>query len=294
MLGAGATWLGSPALADDPRDPEADAGAIEEQARKVGLAPFRSVESKHYRVLGDAPELYLKQTLGGCESVATDFFSHYQAQGFEVERPKGKLTAVAFSSLLSFANFLEIRPNPNIGGRYERVSNRLYVYRSGHLNVVFLAHEATHQLAFNVGLLERLGDLPHSISEGIAQYGEMRKADVASSPGRINSMRLTDLAHKQRRGAAWIPLDRLIAEDGPLRGSAGFDTTILAYAQSWLLVYHLMKDPDMLPKFRDYLKAIRPRRDSKHRLDDARQHLGDLDLLDKDLRRLSVRLQKSI
>ena len=68
---------------------------------------------------------------------------------------------------------------------------------------------------------------------------------------------------------------------------------ILAYAESWLLVYHLMKEPDLLPKFRDYLKAIRPRRDPKNRLDDARAYLGDLDQLDKDLRRLSIKLLKT-
>jgi Protein of unknown function (DUF1570) len=305
LLGVGASWLASAVRADGPRDldPEADVKAIEEQARKVGLAAFSSVESPNYRVIGDAPAVYLKLTLEDCEAVSADFFRYYQAEGFEVERPKARLTAVAFANLRSYAAFLGSKVDSSNGGRYDRASNRLYVFdyrpnganlnlRAGHLNQVFLAHEATHQLAFNSGLLDRPGDVPRAISEGIALFGEIRKPNGPSPPGRLNSMRLTDLAHKQRQ-VPWIPLPRLIAEDGPIDGKAGFEAMLLAYAQSWLLVYHLMKEPDLLPKFRDYLKAIRPRRDSKNRLDDARAHLGDLDSLDKDLKRLSIKLLKA-
>src|SRR6185437_12638925 len=83
LLGTGASWLASMARADElPNlDPETEAKAIEEQGRKAGLAPFRSVESKHYRVMGDAPEGYLKLTLGDCEAVSVDFFEYYRAQG---------------------------------------------------------------------------------------------------------------------------------------------------------------------------------------------------------------------
>src|SRR5947209_6835590 len=79
LLGAGATWLASRARADGPPDldPEADAKAIEERARKAGLAPFRSVESERYRVIGDAPDKYLKLTLGDCDAVSADFFAYY-------------------------------------------------------------------------------------------------------------------------------------------------------------------------------------------------------------------------
>ena len=293
-------------LGDNPLDldPEADTRAIEEQARKAGLGPFRSVESKNYRVIGDAPEKYLKLILGDCEAVATDYFAYYQGQSFEVERAKGRLTAVAFAGLRNYAAFLGKKPDPANGGRYDRATNRLYVFdyrpigpdinlRAGHANLFFLAHETTHQLAFNSGLLDRSGDVPRAISEGIALFSEIRKPDGSSPPGRLNTMRLTDIAHKRREGARWIPLPRLLTEDGPIQGSAGFDTMILAYAQSWLFVYYLMKDPALLPKFRDYLKAIRPRRDAKSRLDDARVYLGDLDRLEQDIRRLSIKLLKA-
>jgi hypothetical protein len=68
---------------------------------------------------------------------------------------------------------------------------------------------------------------------------------------------------------------------------------LLAYAESWLLVDYSMKEPSRLLGFRAYLELIHGRRDGNRRLEDARRHLGDLDRLDEDLRRYSVRLLKS-
>lgn len=299
LLGSGA-WLA--ARADGPDD--ADARAIEDRARAAGLGAFRSAGSAHYRVVGDAPEVFLKLVLRDSEAVAADYFDYYRARGFAVERPPSRMTAVAFADVRSYAAFLGSPPDLDNGGRYDRRSNRLYVHdyrpdgqgigpRAGHLNLVVLAHEATHQLAFNTGLLERAGDVPRAVSEGIALLGEVRRPDGPSPPGRINAMRLTDLARKRRRGVAWIPIPRLLADDTLFDGPAGPDATLLAYAQAWLLVYHLMTDPALLSRARDYLAAIRPRRDPKGRAADARAHLGDLDRLDQDLRRLSVRLLKA-
>jgi hypothetical protein len=312
MLGAGAGAAGLAGLAGlaraegpaaDPKDPEADAWAIREQGRKAGLGPFRSIESRHYRVIGDATEPYLRLILGDCEAVAADFLGYYRARGFEVDRPSGRLTAVVLADARAFAAFLGKPPDLDNGGRYDRASNRLTVFdyrpsasrltlNAGFANRVFLAHEATHQLAFNTGLLDRSGDVPLCLSEGLAEFGEVRRPAGPSPPGRFNAVRLTDLARKRRQGVAWIPLPRLLGDDGPIQGSAGFDALILALAQGWLLAYHLMTDPALLPGFRGYLRAIRPRRDPARRLDDAREHLGDLDRLDDDLQRLSVRLLK--
>jgi hypothetical protein len=69
---------------------------------------------------------------------------------------------------------------------------------------------------------------------------------------------------------------------------------LLAYAQSWLLVHFLVKDPEHLPKFREYLKLLQSRTKADHRLDDAQAHFGDLDVLDRELRRYAIRLHRSI
>ena len=66
---------------------------------------------------------------------------------------------------------------------------------------------------------------------------------------------------------------------------------MLGYAQSWLLVHYLIKEPAALPRFRQYLQAIAPRVKSDRRIEDAQAHLGDLDQLDQELRRYAIRLQ---
>jgi hypothetical protein len=55
-----------------------------------------------------------------------------------------------------------------------------------------------------------------------------------------------------------------------------------------------MKEPEFSPKFRDYIKSIQSRTKADHRLEDAQAHLGDLDVLDRDLRRYAIRLQRSL
>jgi hypothetical protein len=66
----------------------------------------------------------------------------------------------------------------------------------------------------------------------------------------------------------------------------------LAYAEGWLLTHYLMSDPEGTRAFRRYLDTIRGRRDSDHRLEDARAALGDLDALDVALKRHSLTLLK--
>ena len=105
-------------------------------------------------------------------------------------------------------------------------------------------------------------------------------------------MRMDDLARIQRR-VPWIPVRELIGDDSVLlAGNAA--RIMLGYAQSWLLVHYLIKEPAALPRFRQYLQAIAPRVKSDRRIEDAQAHLGDLDRLDQELRRYAIRLQLSL
>ncbi len=56
-----------------------------------------------------------------------------------------------------------------------------------------LAHEATHQLCYNTGLLNPKGDTPAAIVEGLACYSEARRLRGRSEPGLLNSERLDSL-----------------------------------------------------------------------------------------------------
>jgi Protein of unknown function (DUF1570) len=154
-----------------------------------------------------------------------------------------------------------------------------------------LTHEATHQLSFNTGLFVRQGDHALSVVEGLAMYCERRRLFGASVPGQLNLRRLEELAHYQRR-TPWISVTDLLVDDRACFFTDS-DRRMLSYSESWLLVYHLMSDPDRLPQFRKYVRAIRTRKDPTRRLDDAREHFGDLARLDRELRQEAIRLQQS-
>jgi hypothetical protein len=140
-------------------------------------------------------------------------------------------------------------------------------------------------------LLKREGDVPVCIVEGLGTYGEARQPIGPSGLGRQNLRRLEDLAKIQRQ-IPWIPVKELLSDDSVLRAGKAV-RVLLGYAQSWLLVHYLMKTPAVLPKFREYLNVIASRTTKDHRLEDAQAHLGDLEVLDRELRRYSVRLLTS-
>jgi hypothetical protein len=155
-----------------------------------------------------------------------------------------------------------------------------------------LGHEATHQLTFNTGLLNRGGDVPRAVMEGLASYSETRGIHGRNAPGLVNGHLLDDLAHIRRR-LNWITATELLTDDSAAFGKT-LDQTLLGYAQGWILVHHLMTSPSRLTQFQAYLKTILARTDKNHRFDDAEGHFGDLDRLDQELRHDAIRLQQGL
>ncbi len=318
LAGAAAAWAGDACWADEPVPVQADEDlertAVEDRAKEAGLRALRIDRTNSYQAIGDAGDGFRSITLRDCEAVAAGYVEHYRAQGFEVTRPSRRLTVVTLADDKSFAAYLgkqeylmipSRNPAPNVHGTYNRQSNQLVVYdhralgpqlapRAGRENLLALAHEATHQLTFNTGLLQARGDVPACIYEGLAMYGENPKPTGPATPGQVNDMRLQDLAKTQRRRIPWITVSELLSNDRHFRGQAGDHRILLAYSESWLLVYYLMKGAPGPGVLRTYLDAIRRQNDPSRRLDDAKASLGDLDRLDRDLNRFSVRLLKSI
>jgi hypothetical protein len=318
LLGAAAACAGAwvPVRAEDPpRENEARAGRDEEQraveaiAAKAGLGRLRSSTTGHYLAIGDARDDFRASTLRDCEAVRADFLEHYRAKGFDLVEPEQRLTVVTLADERSFEAFLgkeEYTKNAEftLEGVYQLGANRLIVFdhrprgqqparRAARANRRTLAHEATHQLAYNTRLCNPNGDVPACIGEGLAMYGEVRDPAGGTPPGAINRERLDDLTSLLRQRFGWISLERLIGDDVLVRGSARGLQSLLAYDQSWLLVHFLMNNDFYTNRFCNYLKGIRMRRTAEHRLADARAHLGDLEGLDLELRVYAGRLQKS-
>jgi hypothetical protein len=293
-----------PEVKNDPAD--LAARELERVSARVRAVTNRSLQvaaSERYQAVGDASESFMKIAIADCEQIAQDFLDHYQAKGFKVERPARRMTVVAFRDerpFFEYARKFARKLPPNVSGFYTRGENSLVLYdsrnvpaiqRGGALtNMKNLAHEATHQLSYSAGLLNPKGDTPTAIIEGLACYGETRRLHGANEPGLLNSARLDDLAHVQRR-TKWITAADLFADDSPAAG-ANSDQMRLFYAESWILIYTLMRSPERLLEFQAYLTTIFPRVDKKNRVADAAKCFGDLDRLDQELRREAIRLQK--
>jgi Protein of unknown function (DUF1570) len=315
LTGALAAWVGASCRAGEPaqsqNEEDQERRQVEAIAAKAGLRSFGTTRSSHYLGIGDASDTFQSLTLRDCEALAADYLDYYQSQGFKVAMPAGRLTVIILTderSLTAFnrdgrsqTSLTEANRLTTVPGRYNSHTNRLVVLdlhavtsrRTGLLNLQLLAHEATHQLTFNTGLLNRRGDVPHSVGEGLAQYGEIRKTTGRTAPGQLHLRNLNTLATARRMDTPWYPVAQLLADDRPFLLDSFARLKNLAYAQAWLLIDYLMKDRSRLERFRAYLEAIRPRIDPEYRLDDAEKHLGDLDRLNQDLLTYFVKLNKS-
>ena len=310
-IGRATTWAGT--VQDDKEKDNEKRNGVEDAARELERAesgaraatkhPLQFATSDRYQAVGDASETFMKVALADCELIAQDFLDYYSARGFAVKPPARRMTVVAFRDerpFLEFARKSVGRVPPNVVGFYSRLENYLVLFDARNVpaiqhggalkNMRNLAHEATHQLCFNTDLLNRKGDNPAAILEGLACYSETRRLRGRSEPGLLNSERLDELAHVQRR-LKWIPIAELLAQDSPAKGG-NVDQMQLFYAESWILIHALMKSPDRLPELRAYLKTIFPRMDKKNRVTDAEKCFGDLSRLDQELRREAIKLQK--
>jgi len=289
---------------------DADIAKVERKLKEAGIDPIRRLRTAHFEAIGDASDSFMKSCLTDCEQLAFDYLKHFKARGFEVELPKDRLILAAFNDDRSFGKFLHLPSLMRAGaqgigaqpsGAYDRSTNLLNVFdwrnapmysRPANRNAQTLAHEGTHQLTFNTGLLDRAAVPPICVVEGLGTYGEPRKVIGPSDLGRLNIQRLDDLA-KLRRMVDWIPLTELLVDDSLFREGL-VARLMLAYAQSWVLVHFLLNTEEWIPKFREYLKNNGAGQSPELRLDEARKHLGDLDALDRVLKDYATKLLRSL
>lgn len=286
---AGMSLLGLAAVGAEgvPKTPvSGEEEAIRLRARRAGLKDVRASATAHYLGIGDAPDRFRKDALRVCEGLATSYQNHFQAKGFGANLPASKMAVVVLASKTSYEAFKGERAAESEGGHYDVAANRLVVFDFGgeaarrRMNTFTLVHEAVHQLTFATGLLARKGDVPAAVSEGLAAYGETWRL-ARPSIGKENPPRIEVLKDPQQAGD-WLSVDKLLTDDALFSDPA---TEQLAYAESWLLLYHLLKSPARAKALRSYLDAIRPRRDPEKRLADAESTLGDLMKLDADLKK---------
>jgi hypothetical protein len=109
------------------------------------------------------------------------FFQYFTTRGFQIQKPDFPLVGVIFRDQAEFFRYAaqnQMNVSPRTAGFYSILSNRLYLYEpSGNPldqreAMATIRHEATHQLAFNSGLHQRLSSPPLWALEGLASIFE--------------------------------------------------------------------------------------------------------------------------
>jgi hypothetical protein len=162
--------------------------------------------------------------------------------------------------------------------RFVETENRRAREFRGGANVGTVMHEVAHQLSFNTGMLNRDGDVPIWVAEGLACYCEATDNLTWQGIGEPNQERLAALAQAQGR---FIPLREMLTGDKWLRDPGPEGNVMLAYAQSWALFRMLMEErPKQMPR---YFRLMYQRHVPEHRLADFGEAFGG------DLERLQLR-----
>jgi hypothetical protein len=271
---------------------------VQTQARAAKLGQFAQSQSDHFLALGDAPDSYRQTALRLCEELAKAFLSHFRGRGFTVEYPDRRMTIITLKSADSYAALLGNAPGKDVGGHYDLETNRLVIFdfrpdqasvngQAERVNLFTLVHETSHQLCFNTGVQKRNGQWPLCISEGLATYVEMWRPRVRNAIGGINRPRLEAL----RDASDWIPIADLLADDKPFEDDR---TTQIAYAESWVLMHHLLTNPTRRSGLRAYLTGSAPISKQDDHRNQAEKSLGPLDKLDRVAKTEADRLLREL
>ncbi len=185
------------------------------------------------------------------EEVYRQFVHYFSVRGIEVHQPLVPLVAIVFIRQSDFQEYAlreGNRAGPNLLGYYSSRSNRVALFDIGggqaaatdwRQNGATIIHETAHQLAFNMGVHNRLAPTPRWLAEGLGTLFEARGVwdsdDYRELRDRINRGRLADFRRTAaQRTGDWLP--RLIASDRLFQDNPG-----AAYCQAWALTFFLVE-----------------------------------------------------
>ncbi|MEM6692760.1 MAG: DUF1570 domain-containing protein [Planctomycetota bacterium] len=283
----------------------ADAWAIQpseftKQLQREFGSSFRVKSSPHYYIVTDSSPAYVTRVQTLFETLHKNFFTYWKNQGVSLDKPTTPLVAVVLKSRASYLAFAK----PNIGesaqtmiGYYDPFSNWIVTYDVPDFerNVATIIHEATHQLAFNVGLQRRMADNPLWVSEGLATYFE---SPDRRDPRKWRAIGIFNQVNFDRLKRYW-----------PSRGSDSLKTLIesnrrfesastagAAYGESWALTYFLIRTRKN--EYIDYLARLRATPLLAELSPSERVAMfceafnADLNEIDKQFRRYMLRLRR--
>ena len=267
--------------------------------------------TRHYLVL--APSGRASEYAKVFEEQYTTLQRYFKLRGFTLSDSQFPLVAVVFPSQKQFAEYARgegTKTMANMQGYYSPRTNRVALFESDEKSVAVsridpltpterrmplfgtngsevkstMIHEATHQIAYNIGLHSRTGETPRWVVEGMATAFEPdgMRSTLAGSQAyqRINRERYLVFQNFVKTGRRTPKSLRSFIESETLYESAVLDF----YAQSWALTFFLVETRPR--NYSAYLKRIAARNpfaaySAKERLADFKETISaDVDSLD--------------
>jgi len=233
-------------------------------------AGFETYGTVHYLIFHNTSRAYAQWCGALFERLYSTFQNFWTRRGFKLHEPATPLVVVIYADRAAFssqsASELGNRANGVIG-YYSLQTNWVKMYDltgveslrpqgekrldAGAIGqllsrpeattmVSTVIHEATHQIAFNCGLQQRLADIPLWVCEGLAEYFETPNPNYGKgwkTVGELNPPRIERFNQylSRRPGDS---LTRLIVDDNRFRAP---DQALDAYAEAWALNYFLLR-----------------------------------------------------
>ena len=267
---------------------------------------FHTHLTPHYVICTNTSRAYGQWAGSLMERLHRAFTNYWRGRGAEIVEPEFPLVVMVYATRAQYqaASAEELgTPETSIIGYYSLATNRVSMYdltgsaglpgdgRRANLKsinqmlarpeagplVATVVHEATHQIAFNSGLGQRLADLPLWLVEGMAVYFEA--PDLSSGRGwqgigKVNYPRLETFRANLASGNR-LSLLALVAEDAPLRNAR---TAPAAYADAWAMNYYLIRhQPKQYVAYVKTLSEQKPleTRTAEERIALFRTHFGE-------------------
>jgi len=277
----------------------------------------------HYVIGYNTSKVYAQWVGALYERLYQAFNNFWTRKGLKLHEPETPLVVLVFDGRDSYERFAK----PELGesvksiiGYYSLKTNRVVMYdltgveslrqpgdrrsNAAQINamlsrpeaeamVATIIHEATHQITFNNGLMQRFADLPLWICEGMAVYFEAPDLKSAQgwNIGAINRIRTGPYANYLQRRPTNSLLS-LISDDKRFRDA---EQATEAYAEAWALNYYLIKqNSDAYVKYLAVLSAKEPliADDRDTRIKEFKAAFGaDLNKFDADFVRATSKLK---
>ncbi len=231
---------------------------------------FSIHETEHWLIAHSTTDERARLVGESLERVRAEFVRTFEGIGFEIVEPSEPLVFVVYADRKSFDDYMRRRVRPTEiqgNGLYSPRTNRVSLIvprtrrRSVDSSLINLAvHEGTHQIAFNLGVLNRRESYPPWFGEGLATTFETR--DLKGEFGPLTdsvSRRLAATARMVAEDRA-MPLEDLLA----LRRPSDSEDRRLAragnlaiYGQGASLVTYLIRErPEQMKEYIDALERL--------------------------------------